>query len=293
MLDDASATYARESRVVPLSPSVGAEIQGIDLSRPLSREEISSLRESWHQHGVLLFRDQCLTKSQLVTFSASFGTPVTAAHQERALTSTCDSPQVMIVSNVIENGQPIGHLGNKEAFWHTDMCYTDDPPIASILYAINVPASGGNTGFMNMYDVYDRLPGRLRERIATLSIKHDRSYTAVGDLRHGYEHVTDASKSPGSIHPLLKRHPETGRVALYLGRRLHAYVVGMSLSESEALLDELWQYADVPGTTWHHAWRARDLLMWDNRCLMHRRDSFDQNECRIMWRTQVRAACTA
>jgi len=169
------------------------------------------------------------------------------------------------------------------------MCYTDQPPIASIMYSIEVPPVGGDTGFMNMYSVYDRLPETLKERISGLSIKHDRSYTAVGDLRHGYEPVVDVVNSPGSVHPIVRTHPMTGRKALYLGRRLNAYIVGLPVPESEALLDELWEYTNDPQFSWHHKWRVGDVVIWDNRCLMHRRDSFDPATRRIMWRTQIQA----
>lgn len=276
--------------ISPLSDAVGGEITGADISRGVSDDVFQRVLDAWHQSGVILLRGQTLSKQSLVKFSARFGTPEMAAPQERELNVLPEAPQVMVVSNVIEDGKPIGHLGNKEAYWHTDMCYMPVPPIASILYAVEIPHVGGDTGFMNMSKVYDRLPDRLKLRIAGLSIKHDRSYTAVGDLRHGYEPVTDVSKSPGAVHPIVRSHPITRRVSLYLGRRLNSYVVGLPVAESEALLNELWHYAETPELIWHHKWKVGDLLIWDNRCLMHRRDGFDPNSRRVMWRTQIQAS---
>lgn len=273
--------------VEPKSAFVGAEVFGLDATRKLSQSARDAVIDVWHNYGVLVLRDQSFTKESLVRFSECFGTPVQALHQESALSSSPQHSEIMIVSNVMEEGKPIGHLGNKEAAWHTDMCYTDNPPIASILYAVEVPQEGGETGFMNMYDVYDRLPPVLKSRIASLQIKHDRCYTAVGDLRHGFEPVGDVANSPGSIHPMVKSHPITRRKALYLGRRLNSYVVSLSVGESEALLDELWEYTAAPAITWHHHWRVGDILVWDNRCLMHRRSAFNQDDRRIMWRTQI------
>jgi taurine dioxygenase len=276
--------------ISPLSNAVGGEITGVDISLGLPDDIFQRVLDAWHQSGVILLRDQTLSKQSLVKFSARFGVPEMAAPQERELNVLPEAPEIMMVSNVIENGRSIGHLGNKEAYWHTDMCYTPVPPIASILYAVEVPPIGGDTGFMNMYEAYDRLPDRLKHRIESLSIKHDRSYTAVGDLRHGYEPVTDVSRSPGALHPIVRQHPITRRVSLYLGRRLNSYVVGLPVAESEALLNELWQYTEAPEIIWHHKWKVGDLLIWDNRCLMHRRDGFDQNSRRVMWRTQIQAS---
>ena len=197
-------------------------------------------------------------------------------------------PEIYVVSNVIENGVPIGSLGAGEAMWHTDMSYLEIPPKASMLYALEVPAAGGDTYFCNMYRAYESLPDPLKQRIAGLSLKHDGTYNSGGYVRQGVTAVDDPVTSPGAYHPLVCRHPETGRRALYLGRRRNAYIGGLPLAESESLLDELWSYATRDEFTWHNEWQAGDVVLWDNRCTMHRRDPFDPSSRRILHRTQIK-----
>lgn len=272
-----------------ISDVLGSQMRGFNVSAPYKITHIQKLIEAWHSGLVCRVRNQSLSKKELITFSEIFGLPERALNQENKLTSSSEHPELMIVSNIKNNGLAIGHLGAKEAYWHTDMCYTKTPPIASILYAVEIPESGGNTEFMNMYKVYDAIPADLKEKIATLSIKHDRSYTAVGELRYGFNDVTDVTTCPGSIHPIIQQHPVTRKSFLYLGRRLNAYVAGYSVADSEALLNELWKYTQAPELSWTQQWAVGDILIWDNRCTMHRRDSFDENTRRVMWRTQVQS----
>src|SRR5437016_4833861 len=163
-----------------------------------------------------------------------------------------------------------------------------EPPKASMLYALEAPRFGGDTYFNNMYGAYESLPEELKRRIEGLSLKHDGTYNSGGYLRQGVTPVDDPMISPGFYHPLVCTHPETRRRALYLGRRRNAYIGGLSLAESESLLEKLWSYATRAGLAWGHKWRAGDLVLWDNRCTMHRRDSFDAASRRIMHRTQIR-----
>ena len=185
------------------------------------------------------------------------------------------------------NGKPIGDLGNSEALWHTDMSYNDVPPMASALYALEIPPTGGETGFCNMYLAYENLPAPLKERAESLQCKHDSSRNSTGGLRRGQPENTTPRDAPGAVHPLVRTHPVTGRNALFLGRRLNAYIVGLDPQESESLLDTLWAHATKPEYTWYQEWRLGDLILWDNRCVMHRRNAFDGTQRRIMHRTQL------
>ena len=165
-----------------------------------------------------------------------------------------------------------------------------------MLYALEVPPAGGNTYFCNMYRAYELLPEALRRRIAGLTLKHDGTYNSGGYVRQGVTAVDDPVTSPGVYHPLVCTHPETGRRALYLGRRRNAYIGGLPLAESEALLDELWTYASRDDVTWYNQWQVGDVVLWDNRCTMHRRDPFDPESRRVLHRTQIKgetrpAAC--
>jgi taurine dioxygenase len=275
--------------VRPLSLAIGAEVRGVDL-RHVDVVTAAAIRDLWLRRLVLVFPDQRLDADALVRFTATIGPPDIAPPQENTVRSPHGRPEVMIVSNVVEDGVPIGSLGNGEAPWHTDMCYTDVPPSASLLYALEVPARGGDTSFLDMYAAFDALPGSTRRRLATLRTKHDRTYTAVGALRHGEREMNDVRLTPGAIHPILRVHPETGRTALYLGRRRNAWICGLAVAESEALLDEIWDAALRSAGSIRHVWRPGDLVLWDNRCTMHRRDSFASSERRVMLRTQVRGA---
>jgi taurine dioxygenase len=243
------------------------------------------VRKAWLDHLVLVFRSRPLTDDQLIAFSRQFGEldRVPAWHQYHVP----GYPHVLVVSNVTENDKPIGVLGDGEAAWHTDMSYIDRPPTASLLHALEIPAMGGDTYWMNMYAAYEALPSALKRRVAGLTLNHDSSTDSSGVLRPGCRPVRDVSEAPGAKHPLVRRHPETGRPALYLGRRLNAYVMGWNLADSEALLDELWAHCSSDEFAYRHRWKAGDLIMWDNRCTMHRRNPFDKDARRIMHRTEI------
>ena len=273
--------------VVPVSEPIGAELRGVDLGE-VDEETFDAIHRAWMTHCVLLFRDQNITARELVTFSKRFGGLDIAPPNENGQVGVDGFPEVLVLSNVKEDGKAIGALGNAEAQWHTDMNYIDEPPMGSVLLSVEVPDEGGDTGFSNMYRALDELPDALRRRLEGLEIKHDSSTNSGGYLREGAEPVTDVTTCPGAVHPIVRTHPETGRKALYLGRRRSAYIMGLPLEESEALLDELWAHASQPKYAWHHQWRAGDVLMWDNRCAMHRRDSFDDAKRRIMHRTQIK-----
>jgi taurine dioxygenase len=277
--------------IVPTGAALGAEVRGVDLTS-LDDRQFAALRRAWHQHQVILVRGQTLDDQDLVAFSRRFGDLDWAPVQETGRRFVEGLPEIYIVSNVKLNGEPIGSLGAGEAVWHTDMSYLDTPPMASTLYALEVPPSGGNTSFCSMYAIYQVLPAELKRRIAGLKIKHDGTYNSGGFLRQGVTATDDPRTSPGAVHPLVCTHPDTGRQMLYLGRRRNAYLVGLELAESEALLDELWRFVERPEFKWEHVWRVGDLVMWDNRCTMHRRDPFDDATRRIMHRTQIKGAAS-
>jgi taurine dioxygenase len=168
------------------------------------------------------------------------------------------------------------------------MSYLEMPPKASILYALETPSAAGDTWFCNMYRAWDSLPDAIRTRISGLTLKHDATYNSGGYVRQGLAAIDDPLTSPGVYHPLVPTHPETGRRVLYLGRRRNAYVSGLPLAESEAPLEELWSFATRDEFAWRHRWQPGDLVLWDNRATMHRRDSFDPDSRRILHRTQVK-----
>ena len=274
-------------RAVATGSALGAEVIGVDL-RDVDGDTFGAIHKAWLDHLVLLFRGQSLSDDQLIAFSRRLGELDLAPIQETGRRFVEGYPEIYIVSNVIEKGAPIGSLGAGELVWHTDMSYQEDPPKASMLYALEVPPEGGKTGFVNMYEAYQALPWQLKERITGLRVKHDGTYNSGGYIRAGVAPTDDPREAPGMIHPLVCTHPETGRKCLYLGRRRNAYIEGLSLADSEALLDEIWAYATRDELTWYNDWRVGDLVLWDNRCTMHRRDPFDPAARRVMHRTQIK-----
>jgi len=273
--------------VTPTGAGLGAEIKGVDL-KMIDARVFADIKRAWTGNLVLLFRGQKLDDEQLIAFSKRFGALDFAPVQETGRRFVEGYPEIYVVSNVIENGVPIGSLGAGEAVWHTDMSYIPDPPKASILYALEVPPAGGKTWFINMYSAYEALPDSLKRRIQGLKIKHDGTYNSGGYVRQGVEAVDDPLRSPGEVHPLVITHPDSKRRALYLGRRRNAYIIGLPLAQSESLLDDIWHHAARDEFTWGNDWRVGDLVLWDNRCTMHRRDAFDDKTRRIMHRTQVK-----
>jgi taurine dioxygenase len=287
MSSSAAAAITDRFQVIPTGAALGAEVRGVDL-RVIDDAGFAAVHRAWLDHSVLLFRGQKLNDDHLIAFSRRFGDLDQAPIQENGRRFVDGYPEIYVVSNVIENGVAIGSLGAGEAVWHTDMSYLEDPPKASMLYAIEVPPAGGNTGFTNMYRAFDELPDSLKQRIEGRRLKHDGTYNSGGYVRQGITATDDPVASPGTYHPAVCTHPETGRRCLYLGRRRNAYIEGLSLAESEALLDELWRHATREELGWYNTWRVGDVVLWDNRCTMHRRDPFDATSRRIMHRTQIK-----
>jgi taurine dioxygenase len=283
----------RELWIQPTGGALGADVYGIDLSEPVSDAVFERIAAAWNEHLVLRFPGQRIDDHMLMTFSARFGeldrVPIAAANFDRADSGLAEdvAPWVTVISSVVNDGKPVGGLGSYELVWHTDMSYNALPPRASLLYALEVPPDGGDTGFLNMYSAYETLSPELKRAIDGRTCIHDSSRNSAGELRKGFQRTVDVRQTPGAAHPLVRLHPLTKRKALFLGRRPGAYIHGLSVEESEKLLDTVWAHATQPRFAWYQKWRAGDLVMWDNRCVMHRRDAFDESLRRLMHRTQI------
>jgi taurine dioxygenase len=279
--------------IQPTGGALGADVYGVDLSQPMSDATFRKIAEAWGEHLVLRFSGQRLDDPTLMKFSARFGdldrVPIGTAGLDRSKSGVPKEAEewVAVIANVIKDGKPMGGLGSYELVWHTDMSYNPLPPRASLLYALEVPPDGGNTGYLNMYSAYETLPDNLKRAIEGKTCIHDSSRNSAGELRKGFQTTYDVSKTPGAVHPLVRLHPVTGRKALFLGRRPGAYIHGLSVEESEKLLDAVWAHATQPRFAWYQKWRIGDLVLWDNRCVMHRRDAFDESLRRLMHRTQI------
>jgi taurine dioxygenase len=273
-----------------LNAALGAEVSGVDVSKPVPQADIDAIATAWRERLVVVFHGQDLSDPQLIAFSKNFGELDPPGPNPYGEPFLKDHPELNVISNVVEDGKPIGNLGDGEAVWHADMTYVEVPPKAAMLHALEVPPpqAGGNTYFANMFAAYQTLPAELKHAVAGKIAVHDASRNSAGMLRKGYKEVSDVRETVGAHHPLVRTDPSTGRKALFLGRRPNAYVLGMSVAGSEALLDALWAHATQPRFTLCHQWQVGDLLMWNNLSVLHRRDPFDPKTRRVMHRSQIK-----
>jgi len=265
--------------VRPLSPALGAEIVGVDLAEQLDEGTFEKIREAWHRGLVILLRNQTLSEEDEVRFAERFGPP--AVLQSKQFMRT--HPAVMLISNIREDGKPIGALPDGEMQFHTDQCYVERPAMASMLYAIEVPKSGGNTLFANGYTAYETLPEDIKRRIAGRLALNAYDYDNASTIR-GAAVRNDA---PSYVHPVVRTHPATGRKALYVNRLMTRRIEGLPPEESEEILNFLFAHQERAEFIYEHVWRPGDLLMWDNRCTLHARTDFSPNERRLMRRVTI------
>ncbi len=270
--------------ITPLSQALGAEIRGLDLSEPLDASTTAEIEDAWHEHIVLVFRDQDLDEDAQLRFAGQFGTLGERARPvERRAEGADTNSAIMLVSNIRENGVPIGSLRDGEMWFHHDMSYTEAPYKGTMLYAIEIPSVGGNTRFANMYKAYDALPEATRDRIRGMRALHiyDFALTERVDLAgdiSGYKH---------QIQPIAVTHPVTGRKALYVNPLITARIEDASADEGDALLGELFEFTGHPELIYEHAWRPGDLVMWDNWCSCHARTDFPETERRLLRRCTI------
>jgi taurine dioxygenase len=274
--------------IIPMDAPLGAEIRGLDIGRPLDDRQIATIDAAWREHLVLLLRGQNISDAQLIDFSQYFGELDPPGPNPYGEPFHKEFPLINVISNIVVEGRPVGNLGAGEAIWHADMTYIDRPPKAAILYALEIPEGAGNTYFADMFAAYEALPDRLKQTIEGRLAIHDASHNSAGMRRKGYAEITDVRQVPGARHPLVRRDPDSGRKALFLGRRRNSYIVGMEVAESEALLDELWAHAGDRRFAMCHRWRVGDVLMWQNLSVLHRRDAFPTDSRRRLHRTQLK-----
>ena len=276
-------------KISPTGAALGADVWDVQLAR-LDNTTFQDIYQAWLDHnGVLRFPCQDLNDDNFLEFAARFGELDLAPINANGGYWKPKYPELAVISNVVQNGKPVGSLGSYESKWHTDMSYNESPPKASILYAIELPLEGGDTGFASTAAAYDALSEEMKERIAGLTCKHDSSHNSVGQVRKGFQKTYQKREdTPGAVHPLVAEHPETGRKVIYLGRRARAYICELEKFESDALLDDLFAHITRPQFTWTQKWRLGDVVIWDNRCTLHRRDALDPNERRLLHRAQIK-----
>ena len=281
--------------IVPLRGALGAEARGVDLTK-LDDAMFAALHRAWLDNVLLVFRRQSLAPGDLVNLVRRFGTPVTSSGlHKRELSDRAGMhalnlpPEVTVVSNVQEAGQKIGILGDGEVVWHSDFSFKERPTAARMLVAMEVPPAelGGHTYFLNCYAAYDAMSDELKRRISGKTIKQADIIDTAMKLRPGASLDADIRTVPGPSHPIISTHPETGHNMIFLGRRHGAYVNGLSLEDSEALLNELWAHCTQARFVYEHEWAPGDVVVWDNRATLHKRDAFESTSRRVLYAAQV------
>jgi taurine dioxygenase len=261
----------------PLSASLGAEVRGLDLRKP-GAGDAEALRRAWLQHQVLVVRGQTLGEDELVAFGSGFG----RIEKARKLSPLASRPDIMVISNIRRNGEPLGALPDGEMAWHFDRIHQRVPNKAGVLYAVEVPANGGETRFASMCLAYERLPEATKARLAGL--------TALNTFQYGQTRAQDkrlSEDTPSAVHPVIRTIPETGRKSLYVCRLMTDRIMELSEAESRVLLEELFDHIERPEFAYEHHWRPGDVLIWDNRCVIHARNDFDERERRLLKRVTV------
>ncbi len=262
-----------------LSSAIGARITGVDLRGSLDEATMQEIREVWLEHFVIVIPGQNLSSDDQIAFTERFG----PRQEVRTVKVVEKGPQnFMYVANKSVDGMP-GVLPDGEMMFHTDQCYYETPSRATILYALEVPSKGGNTQFANAYRAYDSLSDGMKQRLRGLKVHNVYDYDANATIK-AKESAPDA---PRWEHPIVIRHPETGREVLYVNRLMTDHIVGMDRVESAALLNELFEVLEDPAHQYEHVWTPGDLVMWDNLCTLHARTWFDPSETRVLRRTTV------
>lgn len=255
-----------KATVNSLSPALGAEMIGTDLSHPLDDAAFSQIRHVWlESNGVLVFRNQKLTPDEHIAFSRRFG-PLEKHVLETYLLP--GYPEIYRVSNKVTDGVPQGRA-KAGTYWHSDLSYMNPPAMASLLYGIEIPPIGGDTLFCSLYRAYDALSPGLKNLLDGLTAVHDFAFASRGVFKSEKASKEQLDATPAVEHPVVKVHPETGRKVLFVNPGFTSHLVGIPPGEGRALLDFLFDHMTRPEFTYRHQWAERDLVMWDNRCTMH------------------------
>jgi taurine dioxygenase len=266
-----------------LTEHIGAEISGIDLQEELTDATIVQLKQLWLEHLVLLFRDQSISQKDLLRVTRYFGVLGKVARPKEFRPSGFDQLEdgIMLISNIRENGEPIGSLPDGEMHFHHDMLHAEIPHKGTILYSVEIPSQGGNTLFANCYTAYEQMPSALRDRLEGRKAFNHFNY---GSVKKGDGKGVAAFAE--SVHPVFRTHDETKRKAVYVNRLMTEKIVDMP-EGGQDLLDQVFDHSENPAWVYEHVWRPGDMLIWDNRCSMHARTDFPEGERRLMLRTTI------
>ncbi len=271
--------------VVPLTKHIGAELRGIDLRQKPDAETIRAIYQAWLDHLVIVFPEQNLSQEDLVRATSFFGEIGALGRPAKYFPKGYSSllPGIMLISNIRENGEPIGALPDGEMMFHHDMIHVEVPSKGTLLYSVEIPSAGGNTLFASGYAAYDTLDPAIRERLEGRKALHHYNY---GSTQRGDGKGTEVFGE--CMHQVFRTHEDTGKKAVYVNRLMTVGILDMPQEESTPLLDKLFDHAEKREFVYEHVWRVGDLLLWDNRCSSHARTDFPSTERRLMLRTTVK-----
>jgi taurine dioxygenase len=278
-----ASTYS-DPALHQLAPCIGAQIAGIDLSAPIDDVTFKFIEHAWHEHGVLLFRDQDLDDMQQVRFAERFG-PL--AHTLKHYEGTAH-PAIMYVTNERKDGKYVGALPDGEMFFHSDMCYLEQPCMAALLHAIAIPPEGGNTIFASMVAAYETLPADLKTALEGRMALHSYEPGYGASNVQARMHTPSTATTRSYSHPVFRTHPATGKKSIYVNRLMTECIVDMPRNESDDLLTRVFDHQEQPEFQYEHRWRVGDVLIWDNRCTLHARRNFDDGHLRKLRRVTVK-----
>jgi taurine dioxygenase len=285
LVSTGDAATAATPEFVPLSKHIGCEVKGIDLCKPLRPDTISAIYRAWLDHAVLLFRDQDLSQEDLIRVTGHFGEFAPLGRPAHTLPKGFSRllPNIMMISNIRENGETIGALPDGEMMFHHDTIHREDPHKATLLYSVEIPTYGGDTLFASGTAAYDTLDEKVKAKVEGRRAVNHYVYNSVvrGD-KQGVDATSQAA------HPVIRTHDETNRKAIYVNRLMTVKIEGMPEQESDALLNFLFDHCEKPEFVYTHVWRKGDLVVWDNRCSSHARTDFPSDQRRLLLRTTVR-----
>jgi alpha-ketoglutarate-dependent taurine dioxygenase len=271
--------------IVPLTQHIGAELRGIDLRTKPDEETVRAIYQAWLDHLVIIFPDQDLSQEDFIRVTGYFGEPGELSRPAKYFPKGYSRllPGIMLISNIRENGEPIGALPDGEMMFHHDMIHAEVPSKATLLYSVEIPSTGGNTLFASGYAAYETLDPAARARLEGRKAQHHYNY---GSTSRGDGKGTEAFAE--SVHPVFRTHEDTGRKAVYVNRLMTMRIIDLPDDESTRLLNVLWDHSEQRQFVYEHVWRKGDLLLWDNRCSSHARTDFPSTERRLMLRTTVK-----
>lgn len=278
-----SATF----ELIPLSPAIGVEARGLDISKPMNADTARALRSAWAENSILLVRTDGLTEDQQFTFARNFGDiadRVAPPVEKRPFRADPTNRMQLVTDEVDEEGRPKGSLGHGEMWFHTDKCYIEKPHRASFLYAVDIPTEGGHTKYASLYNAYEKLPAALKERLEGRKVLqlYDYGKDGLPDLNQNLDDLLHYWQ------PLFVTNPDTGRKAVYVSRLMSVRIEGMDDDEGRAVIDEICDIIEAPDNIYEHVWRPGDILMWDNLSSLHARTDWPQDQRRTLRRVTIK-----